>query len=84
MANKLESLSLGFAIVAGMSLTACGQTSDDDIPVPVSQSKSGRVEDHFGKEFGKAFRADKNSEPANISDNAMRPPSLTEEPIEVN
>ncbi len=84
MANKLKSLSLGFAIVAGMSLTACGKTSEDDIPVPVSQSNNGRVEDQFGKGFGKAFRADKNSEPANVSENDMKPVSLTEEPIEID
>ncbi|MDQ3080487.1 MAG: hypothetical protein M3R03_10890 [Pseudomonadota bacterium] len=84
MANKLGSLTLGFAIVAGMSFTACGKKSDDDIPVPASQSKSGRVEDQFGKGFGKAFRADKNSEPASVSENDMRPVSLTEEPIEIN
>ena len=84
MANKLGSLTLGFAIVAGMSLSSCSSRNDEDIPVPTASVESGRMEDKFGEEFGKAHRADPNSEPANVSEMKLPPVSLTAEPIPIN
>lgn len=78
-------LSTSLILVAGMSLTACGEKSDEDLPVPAARSsESGRVEDQFGKGFGKAYRADPMSEPANVTQNDVIPVSRTAEPIVVD
>lgn len=71
-------------IMAAASLSACGRKSDSDaaFSVPLS-STSARPEDQFGKEFGKAFRADSNSEPAKVAESDMRPVSLTTEPVQI-
>ncbi len=68
-------------VAAGASLSACGKNGGRDTLAPDSQVESGRVEDQFGKGFGEAFRADPNSEPANVSEDDVKPVSLTAEPV---
>jgi hypothetical protein len=67
-------------ILAGASLSSCNKNSDSDAPVLDARADAGRQEDKFGKGFGEAFRADPNSEPANVSANDVNPISLTTEP----
>lgn len=72
----------GFLILAaGVSVSACGKNEGRDTVAPESRAESGRVEDQFGKGFGEAFRADPNSEPANVSEDDVKPVSLTAEPV---
>lgn len=77
------SLLLGMTVLT-VFLSACGSRGEEEqlSEVPSSTS-SGRQEDRFGSEFGKAFRADPNSEPAKVNANDMKPVSATEEPLEV-
>ncbi len=72
----------GLLLLAGAMLTACNPeaTSGVDSNDPFD-SQAKRTEDKFGEEFGKAFRADPNSEPANVSDDDVVPVSYTTEPI---
>lgn len=79
-----STISIGFILVAEMSLSACGNKSEDDFSVPASRAESGRVEDQFGKGFGKAFRANPNSEPANVAQGDVIPVSRTAEPVDIN
>ncbi len=65
---------------AGASLSACSQESESDALVLDSRTDTQRPEDKFGKGFGEAFRADPNSEPANVSEGDVNPVSLTAEP----
>lgn len=67
-------------IFAGASLSSCNKNSDSDALVLDARADTGRVEDKFGKGFGEAFRADPNSEPANVSANDVNPVSFTTEP----
>lgn len=75
-------LRFGLILVVGASLAACGDRSDRDAPGndPFATT-SDRTEDQFGKEFGKAYRADPNSEPMNVNDGDVVPVSSTTEPI---
>ncbi len=79
-------LSLILIAVAGASLTACGRQNGDDVPeADAFATTAGRnnVEDQFGKEFGKAYRADPNSEPVVVTEGAVPPVSLTSEPVPI-
>lgn len=68
-------------MIAGASLSACNKKTDSDALVLGSRDEAGTsTEDKFGKGFGKAFRADPNSEPANVSANDVNPVSYTTEP----
>ncbi len=81
MANKAR-VSLGLAILAGMSLTACGKKeSESDIFATGSLTSSGQAEDQIGTEFGKAHRADPNSEPVKVDANSVPPVDYTSEPL---
>lgn len=71
-------------MVAGASLSACSQKSDDDLLVLNATADPGRVEDTFGDGFGEAFRANSNSEPRNVVDSDVEPVSLTTEPVAIN
>ena len=69
----------------GGSLSACHKQADSDaVGNDRLGTETGLTEDKFGRGFGKAFRADPNSEPMNVSDGDMIPVSNTAEPIEVN
>lgn len=77
------------ALLAGglvLSVSACGgggsgsAGSGTTPPVVVATPQ----EDKFGSMFGIDFRADANSEPANVSDTDIVPVSLTTEPININ
>lgn len=70
-------------LLGAASLVACGKYERNDLDPPESADTGGRVEDQFGKGFGKAFRADPNSEPANVSDNDVVPVSLDTEPVPI-
>ncbi len=75
----------GLILLAGASLTACGRTNGSDAPANDSfASTSTAQEDRFGKGFGKAFRADPNSEPANVVEGDVIPVSDTAEPLPVD
>ena len=74
----------GLALVAGVSLSACGQKRDGDPLVLDAKSDAGRVEDRFGDGFGEAFRAEPNTEPRNVVDSDVKPVSLTTEPVPIN
>lgn len=82
--TKVTARFFGLILLAGASLTACGKNNDEGAPAAEARSDSDRVEDHFGKGFGKAFRADPNSEPANVSEGDMAPVSLTAEPVKID
>ncbi len=78
-------LSLILIAVAGASLTACGRQDGDDVPeADAFATTAGRDEDQFGKEFGKAYRADPNSEPVVVTEGAVPPVSLTSEPLPID
>lgn len=80
---NLGRLLVGLLVVAGVSLSACGKNERSDLDLPQSASTDGRVEDQFGKEFGEAFRADPNSQPANVTGNGVIPVSLDTEPVPI-
>jgi hypothetical protein len=67
-------------MIAGASLSACNKKSDGDALVLDARAEAGGEEDKFGKGFGEKFRADPNSEPADVSDDDVKPISLTTEP----
>lgn len=74
---------LGVIMMAGAS--ACsGEGERDIISEEPLAAEPAAQEDKFGKGFGKAFRADPNSEPANVSDNDVNPVSHTAEPLDVD
>lgn len=76
-------LLLGLTALTGV-LSACGSRGEEEqLAAEPSATSSSRQEDRFGSEFGKAFRADPNSEPAKVNANDMKPVSSTEEPLEV-
>ncbi len=72
-------------LLSGASLSACERKSESDVlandPFAV---RSTAMEDQFGKGFGKAFRADPNSEPRNVVEGDVVPVSLTGQPVEIN
>ncbi len=77
-------LVFGLILLTGASLTACSNKAESDAAgTDLFPSSAGRPEDQFGKEFGKAFRAHPNSEPANISDGDVVPVSVTDEPVQL-
>jgi hypothetical protein len=76
---------VGWILCAAVLLAACsGERANDAVAVDPLQSTAARTEDKFGKGFGKAFRADPNSEPVNVSDSDVTPVSLTSEPVHIN
>lgn len=76
----------GLILVAGGSLAACQKKAVGDAAGfgVTGPTTSSRTEDKFGKGFGKAFRAPKNAEPANVSDSDVIPLARTAEPAQVN
>ena len=78
-----QSLLIGLILLSGASLSACNRKSESDVlandPFAVRSTAKG---DQFGKGFGKAFRADPKSEPANVARDDVIPVSKTAEPIE--
>lgn len=75
----------GVVMVAVVLLSACSGEAERDVVAgdPLAGGVAGQ-EDQFGKGFGKAFRADPNSEPAKVSDADVHPVSRTAEPIDVD
>jgi len=67
-----------------MSLSACTEQAEGDIVAQSSRTESKRMEDQFGEGFGKAHRADPNSEPVNVSEIELPPVSYTNEPIAID
>jgi len=77
-------LLFGWILLTGASLTACSKEARSDAAgTEAFSTNASRPEDQFGKEFGKAFRAPPNSEPANVSDDDVVPISLTAEPVQL-
>ena len=79
------SLLIGLILLAGASLSACNRTSESDVLAndPLAVGSTAK-EDQFGKGFGKVFRADPNSEPANVARDDVLPVSSTAEPVDFN
>ncbi len=78
-------LILGAIMMAGASLSACsGKTEADVVAQDPLAGRTATQGDQFGKGFGKAFRADPNSEPAKVNDGDVKPVSLTAEPLDVD
>lgn len=77
-------LSLILVAATGASLAACGGPSEDGAgEADVFAMTGGKVEDKFGKDFGNAYRADPNSEPAQVTEGDVPPVSLTSEPVPI-
>lgn len=66
-------------------LAACGGGNGSNTPTPMpGQTGAARQEDQFGIAFGNDFRADPNSEPAQVADGDIVAVSLTTEPVTIN
>ena len=79
------SLLIGLMLLSGASLSACNRKSESDaLANDTFAVPSAAKGDQFGKGFGEAFRADPNSEPANVARNDVIPVSKTAEPVEFN
>ena len=75
----------GLILAAGASLTACQKKAESDAAVfDAPGAGPTRTEDKFGTNFGTAFRAPANSEPANVSDGDLPPVSNTTDPEPVD
>lgn len=78
---------LGLIVIAGASVSACQKNASDSengsFAGGLFSDRSGQPEDRFGEGFGKAFRADPNSEPAKVDKKDVKPVSFTDEPIDV-
>lgn len=72
-------------LIAGASLTACNrQSSSDAVSNDPFAATSVRQEDRFGSGFGEAFRASRDSKPKTIDEGAVKPVSLTAQPLQVD
>lgn len=68
-------------ILAGVLLSSCNNKSDSEAPFAADVGgETANQEDKFGKGFGEAFRADPNSEPANVSQSDVEAVSYTADP----
>ena len=80
-----HSLLVGLLLLSGASLSACDRKSGRDaFENDPFAARSTAKEDQFGKGFGKAFRADRNAEPANVVEGDLVPVSRTTEPVEID
>jgi hypothetical protein len=79
-----SSLCAGLIIVGGASLSACNKAADSDAPATVNLTSAGHPEDQFGQGFGKDFRADPMSKPANVEDGDVVPVSPTARPVPIS
>ncbi|MBV9529222.1 hypothetical protein [Sphingomonas sp.] len=70
-------------IVAGVSLAACNKASDRDTPAALNLESPSHQEDQFGKGFGRDFRADPMSTPADVNDDDVAPVSDTAKPVAI-
>lgn len=67
-------------VLVGVLLSSCNR-NDSETPSAVDVGEqSARQEDKFGQGFGEAYRADPNSQPANVSASDVKPVSDTAEP----
>jgi hypothetical protein len=71
-------------MLLGALLSACQQESQTDLAVGNVSTSEPQPEDRFGKGFGQAYRADRNSEPKNVVDGDVVPVSRTAEPIPID
>lgn len=80
------SIIVGLMLLTGTSLAACNRTDGEDVLAndPFAGNTSARSENQLGKGFGKAFRADPNSEPANVAEGDLGPVSYTAEPVHLD
>lgn len=66
---------------AGASLSACNKQSGGEAPIALeTAAESKRATERFGEGFGRAFRADPNSEPKSVGEQDVAPVSYTTEP----
>ncbi len=81
-----HSLLMGLLMLSGVSISACDRNSGNDAPEndPFAARSAGNQDDQFGKGFGKAHRADPNSEPVNIADVELAPVTATGEPVPID
>jgi hypothetical protein len=84
MKRKTQLLLQASAVtVLATGLAACGNGNSTPTPTP-GQTAAARQEDQFGIAFGNDFRADPNSEPAQVADGDVVAVSLTTEPVTIN
>lgn len=75
---------LGLILIAGGSLSACSNKSEDE-PLAVNPGRESKgMESEFGEGFDKAFKADPNSEPRVVENNDVPPVSYTTEPVAID
>jgi hypothetical protein len=82
--RRTTAVRLACVLIAGTPLLACSKAGEEDDLAGNVGERSDRVEDQFGRGFGEKFRADPNSEPANIEDGDVTPVSATTDPIDVD
>ena len=71
---------------SGVSLASCGgggSNNQTTVPPPPPPVVTTAQEDKFGLAFGTDFRANPNSEPANVNDGDIIGLSLTTNPIDI-
>ena len=84
MKRKIQLLLQASALtLLAIGVAACGGGNSSRTPTP-GQTSSARQEDQFGIAFGNDFRADPNSEPAQVADGDIIAVSLTTEPVAIN
>ena len=81
---SMDRLIFGLILLAAASVSGCGQKNEREQLALDVRADTGRMEDEFGEGFGKAFRADPNSEPAPVKDGDVKPVSLTTEPVPIS
>lgn len=74
---------LGLIIVVGVALSSCNKARDRDAPTALNLDAPTHEEDQFGAGFGKDFRADPMSKPANVEDSDVKPVSDTAKPVPI-
>ena len=76
---------IGLLLIAGVSLSACGKQADSGADRFGSFDVAAkRSEDQFGQGFGKAYRADSNSEPKVVVEGDVVPVSMNAEPVQID
>lgn len=75
---------LSLIILVGVSLSACNKQSDSGASsVDLFGPRSSKPEAKFGTTFEKAYHADRNAQPLNVSEGDLPPRDPTAEPIDV-
>lgn len=76
-------LLFGLVVVAGVSLSSCSKAKERDAPAALNLDSASHQEDQFGKGFGRDFRADPMSKPADVENSDVAPVSDTDQPVPI-